>query len=70
MLILLEDAALEVWSMCIHLIVVQLSFVSVLFFRLGPVEDAVFNYIRDEMLHSDPHLRPIASEVMSRQFVR
>ena len=56
--------------MCIHLIVVQLSFVSVLFFHLGHVEDAVFNYIRDEMLHSDPHLRPIASEVMSRQFVR
>ena len=70
MLILLEDAVLERWSMCIHLIVVQLSFVSVLFFHLGHVEDAVFNYIRDEMLHSDPHLRPIASEVMSRQFVR
>ena len=70
MLILLEDAALEGWSMCIHLIVVQLSFVSVLFFHLGHVEDAVFNYIRDEMLHSDPHLRPIASEVMSQQFMR
>ena len=47
------------------------KFVCFLFlFLLGHVEDAVFNYIRDEMLHSDPHLRPIASEVMSQQFMR
>ena len=36
----------------------------------GHVEDAVFNYIRDRMLHSDPHLRPIASEMMSQRFMR
>ena len=40
------------------------------FVHLGHVDDAVFNYIRDRMLHSDPHLRPIASEVMSQQFMR
>ena len=41
-----------------------------MFFHVGHVDDALFNYIRDEMLHSDPHLRPIASEVMSQQFMR
>ena len=50
--LMLEDTALEGWSMCMHVLSDdRLSFVSVLFFHLGRRCS-----IRDEMLHSDPHL--------------
>ena len=38
--------------------------------RAGHVEEAFFDYVRDSMLHSDPHLRPVASEVLTQPFMR
>ena len=38
--------------------------------RVGHVEEELFHYVREKMMNCDPHLRPVASEVLSQQFMR